>query len=90
MARQATQLVLFGLLALLAGLAVAQSSPKLYTGSERYKFVGCYEETVHIANSTGERAISPGTQRTLPDEMTVEKCLEFCGNTKYAGLEYSR
>ncbi|OHW95486.1 WSC domain-containing protein [Colletotrichum incanum] len=81
------------LLALLAPLAAAQL--QIYTGSDKYKYQGCFNETNDIANTAHERALSGGASRVLQGNMTVPLCLSFCGSGAdkeytYAGLEYSR
>ncbi|GJC84165.1 WSC domain-containing protein 1 [Colletotrichum liriopes] len=81
------------LLALIAPLAAAQL--QIYTGSDKYKYQGCFNETNDIANTAHERALSGGASRVLQGNMTVPLCLSFCGSGAdkeytYAGLEYSR
>ncbi|KAL1884282.1 hypothetical protein VTK73DRAFT_3266 [Phialemonium thermophilum] len=60
----------------------------------RYAYLGCYNETTGIADSSGARALDGGINEVLPGNMTVRDCLTFCGDGstqyKYAGLEYSR
>ncbi|GKT42124.1 putative fungistatic metabolite [Colletotrichum spaethianum] len=80
-------------LALLAPLAAAQL--QIYTGSDKYLYQGCFNETNDIANSTRERALSGGASRVLQGNMTVPLCLSFCSSGAdkqytYAGVEYSR
>ncbi|WYZ34715.1 hypothetical protein EsH8_I_000991 [Colletotrichum jinshuiense] len=82
------------LLALLAPLSAAQSL-QIYTGSDKYQYQGCYNETSDIANTAHERALSGGASRVLEGNMTVPLCLSFCSSGadkeyKYAGVEYSR
>ncbi|ETS88012.1 hypothetical protein PFICI_01840 [Pestalotiopsis fici W106-1] len=84
---------------LLAVLAHAQgtnetSELQIYNSSTTYHYVGCWNETTGIAQSTGARAL-PDISLAQPDTMTVEICLDFCANNQstpynYAGLEYSR
>lgn len=60
-----------------------------------YSYVGCWNETVGIANSAGVRALSMGNS-TASNLMTTSMCLEFCSSgsggetTQFAGLEYGR
>ncbi|KAK3984154.1 hypothetical protein QBC44DRAFT_253537, partial [Cladorrhinum sp. PSN332] len=62
----------------------------------RYSYLGCYNETTNLPNTSGERALYGGINLVAPDVLTVEKCWDFCAtnNTaieyKYAGLEYAR
>jgi hypothetical protein len=86
------------LLSLLVSIAVAQatntSALLIYNSSTTYHYVGCWNETTGIAQSTGARAL-PDLFLILPGNMTVEICLDFCAHNhstpyKYAGLEYSR
>ncbi|KAJ0295184.1 hypothetical protein CBS470a_000232 [Colletotrichum nupharicola] len=78
----------FILLALLSPLASAQSL-SIYQDSDKYKYQGCFNETV--------RALADGASKTYPVDgnMTVPICLSFCNSGtdtqyKYAGVEYSR
>ncbi|KAI3329460.1 WSC domain-containing protein [Xylariaceae sp. AK1471] len=67
--------------------------------SNKYTYVGCYNETSALPNTNGLRALQ-GISEALPGVMTVEKCLDFCvhGDTSQkhpgayalAGLQYSR
>lgn len=88
-------LLLFGPL---SATAAAQDTDEptlsIYNSSTEYHYVGCWNETTGIAQSTGARAL-PDLSMTQPDTMTVEICLDFCAHNqstayKYAGLEYSR
>ncbi|KAL2123238.1 hypothetical protein VTJ04DRAFT_3693 [Mycothermus thermophilus] len=70
--------------------------------STGYVYHGCWNETTGIPNTTQQRALYGGKVEIKPDEMTVQRCLEFCstgaadaqggssGKYKYAGLEYAR
>jgi len=84
------------LLLLLPTAARAQSSavPTTYNGSSKYLYRGCYNETVAIPDTAGDRAIGDGPHEVLPGTMTVPDCLGFCSANgtawKYAGVEYSR
>lgn len=76
-------------------LAADSPSPTIYKdSSSKYSYLGCYNETTGIADSTGERALSHGISEVKPGEMTVPMCLSLCGDgsTKYlyAGLEFAR
>lgn len=87
-----------------ANLVVAQTtstSPEtatatIATGTNGYKYIGCYNETTTLSGtSSGTRALYGGINEVLPGEMTVERCLEFCKGGmekgyRFAGLEYSR
>ncbi|KAK4459217.1 WSC-domain-containing protein [Cladorrhinum samala] len=72
--------------------------PGKSTAPAAYRYLGCYNETTSLANTTGERALYGGINLVGSDEdgMTVEKCWQFCAKSnekieyKYAGLEYSR
>ncbi|KAK1600398.1 WSC domain-containing protein [Colletotrichum navitas] len=81
------------LAALLAPLAAAQ--PQIYTGSDKYLYQGCFNETTDIANTAHLRALSGGASRVFQGNMTVPLCLSFCSTGAdeeytYAGMEYSR
>jgi hypothetical protein len=52
-----------------------------------YKYMGCYNETSGVAGSGGVRALSGGSEAQT-NLMDVGTCLNFCGGSKYAGLEY--
>ncbi|KAK2050139.1 hypothetical protein LZ31DRAFT_548484 [Colletotrichum somersetense] len=85
--------LLFLVTALLAPLAAAQL--QIYTGSDKYLYQGCFNETNDIANTAHERALSAGASRVFQGNLTVPLCLSFCstGADKeytYAGVEYSR
>jgi hypothetical protein len=53
-----------------------------------YKYMGCYNETNTIAGSGGARALSQSGTNTATNIMDVGTCLNFCGGSKFAGLEY--
>ncbi|KAF1818503.1 WSC-domain-containing protein [Dissoconium aciculare CBS 342.82] len=55
-----------------------------------YKYMGCYNETNTIAGSGGARALSQSGTNTATNIMDVGTCLNFCGGSKFAGLEYGR
>jgi hypothetical protein len=70
--------------------------------SNKYTYVGCYNETAGLPNTNGQRALQ-GSHEALPGAMTVEACLDFCGRGDaaaapkphpgayaLAGLQYSR
>lgn len=80
------------LLALIPLLSLAAANPTIHPGSSDYTYKGCYNETANLPDTPGTRALSPGTSRVSPDELTPETCLAFCasGSHTYAGLEYSR
>ncbi|KAK2028737.1 hypothetical protein LX32DRAFT_639804 [Colletotrichum zoysiae] len=85
--------LLFLVTALLAPLTAAQL--QIYTGSDKYLYQGCFNETNDIANTAHERALSAGASRVFQGNLTVPLCLSFCstGADKeytYAGVEYSR
>ncbi|KAK0729160.1 WSC domain-containing protein [Apiosordaria backusii] len=74
-----------------------QNGLVIQTGAQGYTYHGCYTETTNIANTTGKRALDGGINSVQPDNMTVQKCWEFCGGKgssgqtyKFAGLEYAR
>lgn len=88
-----SRLLLLAVLAILAPLTAAQLS--IYTGSDKYKYQGCYNETNDLPNTAHERALSGGASKVMEGNMTVPLCLSFCstGADKqytYAGVEYSR
>ena len=63
--------------------------------ASKYIYAGCWNETSALPGTTGLRALD-GASENLPGEMTAEKCLDFCAQTRssrpyrLAGLEYSR
>ncbi|TGJ85069.1 hypothetical protein E0Z10_g3679 [Xylaria hypoxylon] len=65
------------------------------TGGSNYTYIGCWNETFGLPGTIGVRALQ-GINEVLPEAMTVEKCLDFCGHHslagpwQLAGLEYSR
>lgn len=70
-------------------------APAIYTDTKGgFKYLGCYNETTGIADTSGARALYNGKNEVKRGEMTVQKCQAFCkeGPTsyKYAGLEYAR
>ncbi|KAK5624481.1 hypothetical protein RRF57_000197 [Xylaria bambusicola] len=77
----------------------AQSSNNTLTivdgSASNYVYIGCWNETSALPGTTGLRALSDASE-TLPEEMTVERCLDFCAHDRpsrpyqLAGLEYSR
>ncbi|EWG37597.1 hypothetical protein FVEG_14786 [Fusarium verticillioides 7600] len=68
--------------------------PGIYKESGRYKYHGCYNETMQIQDSAQERALIGGSHLVMAGKMTVPICLEFCASNgtqyQYAGLEWSR
>ncbi|TKA83721.1 hypothetical protein B0A55_00271 [Friedmanniomyces simplex] len=72
----------------------APSATALAT-AKGYTYVGCWNETVGVANSNGARALSGG-MTSANNTMTVSSCLEYCSQgyngatMQYAGLEYGR
>lgn len=88
-----SRLLLLAVLAVLAPLTAAQLS--IYTGSDKYKYQGCYNETNDLPNTAHERALSGGASKVMEGNMTVPLCLSFCSTGadkqyNYAGVEYSR
>ena len=83
------------LLLLLSPLA-ALADPAIFTDSGRYDYTGCFTETTNLANTTHDRALSPGPNLVGPGNMTVPLCLAYCSGGadgieyQYAGLEFSR
>lgn len=63
-------------------------------GSNGYTYLGCYEETIALSNTSHLRALQGGKNQVAAGNMTVPMCLDFCGGGEvkyeYAGLEYSR
>lgn len=52
-----------------------------------YKYMGCYNETSGVTGSGGVRALSGGSE-VQTNLMDVGTCLNFCGGSKFAGIEY--
>lgn len=77
---------------LLLTLVAAQKQQRvgIFNGSAKYTYLGCYNETTDIAGSDRSRALAGGTNQVRRGEMTVPLCLNFCGEYRYAGLEWSR
>ncbi|KLP06271.1 hypothetical protein CEK26_000828 [Fusarium fujikuroi] len=75
-------------------LASNGTAPDIYRESGRYRYHGCYNETMQIQDSAQERALTGGSHLVTAGKMTVPICLEFCASNgtqyKYAGLEWSR
>ncbi|KAL6873188.1 WSC domain-containing protein [Trichoderma novae-zelandiae] len=75
-------------------LSAADATVSVYDGSDKYIYYGCYNETTQVPGSADTRALGGGIDESLPGQMTVPKCLAFCGNGsaeyRYAGLEWSR
>ncbi|KAL7815358.1 WSC domain-containing protein [Trichoderma aethiopicum] len=74
--------------------AADATTVSIYDDSDKYIYYGCYNETTQVPGSAETRALGGGIDESLPGEMTVPKCLAFCGNGsteyRYAGLEWSR
>lgn len=95
---------LFALAALVLLLGEGQVSaqapprprPTINSGSAEYTYLGCYEETIALANTSHLRALHGGKDQVGGGRMTVPLCLGFCGGDgdgvkyEFAGLEYSR
>lgn len=70
--------------------------PTINSGTAEYTYLGCYEETIALANTSHLRALHGGKDHVGGGRMTVPLCLDFCGGDghgvkyEYAGLEYSR
>ena len=79
---------------LLSLAMISYADPKIYAGSDKYHYRGCYNETAHLPHTPGERAVAPGTNHVFANSMTVPMCLDFCdpGDKayRYAGMEYSQ
>jgi hypothetical protein len=76
-------------------LANDEVNLSIYNTSTVYHYVGCYNETTELPETAQKRALDGGIMESLPGNMTVPMCLDFCAkNTtmeyKFAGLEYSR
>ncbi|CAK3908571.1 Hypothetical predicted protein [Lecanosticta acicola] len=56
-----------------------------------YAYAGCWNETNHLANTGGQRALSNGNS-SANNTMTLDSCILFCNTytMQYAGLEYGR
>ncbi|KAL8677908.1 MAG: hypothetical protein Q9186_005690 [Xanthomendoza sp. 1 TL-2023] len=68
----------------------AASSAALVPGTSTYTYLGCYNETTGNSATGNTRALADGSSMNATDTMTVQRCLKFCGEKKYAGLEYGR
>ncbi|KAF4972186.1 hypothetical protein FZEAL_9648 [Fusarium zealandicum] len=69
------------------------TEPTVYKESNKYKYYGCYNETVEIEDSAEVRALNGGAHLVDTKQMTVPMCLDFCtsnGSYQYAGVEWSR
>ncbi|KAI6785672.1 uncharacterized protein J7T54_006006 [Emericellopsis cladophorae] len=66
----------------------------IYDDSNTYVYRGCYNETTDQEDSSGVRALDGGITEVREDEMTVELCLEICGDGgteyRFAGLQWAR
>lgn len=67
----------------------------IYNASTAYHYVGCYNETTELPGTAQRRALDGGIMESLPGNMTVPMCLDFCARNatteyRFAGLEYSR
>ncbi|KAK3116471.1 hypothetical protein LTR53_003135 [Teratosphaeriaceae sp. CCFEE 6253] len=73
----------------------AAPSATALAASNGYAYVGCWNETVGVANSAGARALTGG-MTSANNTMTVSSCLKYCSQgyngatMQYAGLEYGR
>jgi hypothetical protein len=82
--------------------SLAQSLTVVNDPASGYVYHGCYNETTALPDTTGARALDDGTNLVAPDDMTVQRCWDFCrtgagdssggnkGSFKFAGLEYAR
>lgn len=66
----------------------SSASASIASGTSKWTYAGCYNETTGVNGTDGARALV-GTMETYTN-MTVAACLDFCGSDVYAGLEYSR
>ncbi|RFU75285.1 carbohydrate-binding wsc [Trichoderma arundinaceum] len=86
--------LLLRLLLFIPLIYAANATVSVYDDSDKYKYYGCYNETTQVPGSAETRALGGGIDESLPGEMTVPKCLAYCGNGateyRYAGLEWSR
>jgi hypothetical protein len=66
----------------------------IYDDSKTYAYQGCYNETTNLEDSSGRRALDGGITDVREGEMTVELCLDICGNGdveyRFAGLQWAR
>ncbi|KAG9249830.1 WSC domain-containing protein [Emericellopsis atlantica] len=66
----------------------------IYDDSKTYAYQGCYNETTNQEDSSGVRALDGGITDVREGEMTVELCLEICGDGdteyRFAGLQWAR
>ncbi|OLN88608.1 WSC domain-containing protein-like protein 2 [Colletotrichum chlorophyti] len=79
----------------MAPLAAAADALQIYNGSDKYTYLGCYNETTTLPNTARVRALDGGANKVFEGTMTATMCLSFCSTGadkeyKYAGLEYSR
>jgi hypothetical protein len=65
----------------------AASSASTLQSGFGYKYMGCYNETSGVSGSGGVRALSGGSD-VQTNLMDVGTCLNFCGGSQFAGLEY--
>ncbi|CAO1597346.1 hypothetical protein XANCAGTX0491_001159 [Xanthoria calcicola] len=65
------------------------SAAVVVPGTSTHTYLGCYNETTGDASTGNRRALADGTMNAT-DTMTVQRCLKFCGDKPYAGLEYGR
>ncbi|CAL8579095.1 hypothetical protein XPA_004854 [Xanthoria parietina] len=65
------------------------SAAVVVPGTSTHTYLGCYNETTGDASTGNRRALADGTMNAT-DTMTVQRCLKFCGDKSYAGLEYGR
>ncbi|KAL8805931.1 MAG: hypothetical protein Q9200_005235 [Gallowayella weberi] len=68
----------------------AASSAAPVPSTSTYNYLGCYNETTGNSATGNARALADGSSMNATDSMTVQRCLKFCGEKQYAGLEYGR
>ncbi|KAL8799609.1 MAG: hypothetical protein Q9182_005760 [Xanthomendoza sp. 2 TL-2023] len=68
----------------------AASSAAPVPSTSNYNYLGCYNETTGNSATGNARALADGSSMNASDTMTVQRCLKFCGEKQYAGLEYGR
>lgn len=72
-----------------AATSTGTTTASIYPGTAKWTYYGCWNETTTVNNTAQLRALSGGTTES-GDNMTVQTCLDFCGGSTYAGLEYTQ
>ena len=58
--------------------------------SHGYVYAGCWNETIHIEGTGGQRALPANASAN--NTMTIDSCIKYCNTweMQYAGIEYGR